>query len=408
MFSSILHPSLEVPNWNTGRFWLLRLGLYKLISPKYISDDWIWIVDHSVQIGKEKCFVILGIRMKDHPLQEDYLKHEDVEPIHIEIVEQSNAEIVFEQLESCIIKTGVPRAILSDNGSDIKGGVKLFCDKHKETDHFYDIKHMTSNILKRVLEKDEQYASFCTFASKVKNQLQQTDLACFAPVNQKSKARYMNIDELLNWANYILTILNNIDMAKDSEIKISNLKKELGENYDLNKLENKLGGLKDFKSKIQYWKELSAIMKTTVEFVRYEGYYTNCGKDLRKKLISDNPQTKAIIDDLLSLLNKESAKCGPSERMISSSEIIESVFGRQKQFEKQQCKSGFTVFILTIAASVSKTSSAIIEQALTTVSTKQLLDWKEKNIGKTLQSKKRRLINYIKNGTNMASERTEA
>ena len=42
----------------------MRLGYYKLHRTKTQSNDWIWIVDHSAQIGAEKCFVILGIRIR--------------------------------------------------------------------------------------------------------------------------------------------------------------------------------------------------------------------------------------------------------------------------------------------------------------------------------------------------------
>jgi len=46
------------PSWFTGRLWLLRLGYYKLTRPKEQSQDWVWIVDHTVQLGQEQCLVI--------------------------------------------------------------------------------------------------------------------------------------------------------------------------------------------------------------------------------------------------------------------------------------------------------------------------------------------------------------
>ena len=65
-----------VPHYTTVRFWLLRVGLHKLNRPKEQASDWVWIIDHSNQIGKEKCLVILGVRVsqlpqpgKDYPLR---------------------------------------------------------------------------------------------------------------------------------------------------------------------------------------------------------------------------------------------------------------------------------------------------------------------------------------------------
>ena len=31
------------------------------------ADDWVWIIDHTVQLGQEKCLLILGVRLRDLP-----------------------------------------------------------------------------------------------------------------------------------------------------------------------------------------------------------------------------------------------------------------------------------------------------------------------------------------------------
>ncbi len=36
------------------RLWLMRVGLYRLNCPKTIADDWMWIVDHTMQLGERK------------------------------------------------------------------------------------------------------------------------------------------------------------------------------------------------------------------------------------------------------------------------------------------------------------------------------------------------------------------
>jgi hypothetical protein len=58
---------VNMPSWYSIRLWLLKLGLFKLQQIKDIADDWIWIVDHSIQTGAEKCLVVLGIRAKNLP-----------------------------------------------------------------------------------------------------------------------------------------------------------------------------------------------------------------------------------------------------------------------------------------------------------------------------------------------------
>ena len=103
--------STSIPSWDSGRLWLMRIGLYKLNRPKPKADDWVWIIDFSIQLGKEKCLVILGVRQCDLPPEGQALRHEDMEPITLVPVEQANGTIVYQKLEEAAVKTGVPRAI---------------------------------------------------------------------------------------------------------------------------------------------------------------------------------------------------------------------------------------------------------------------------------------------------------
>ena len=60
---SVLQLPYKTPSWSSGRLWLLRLGSYKRSRPKAQADDGVWMVDHTVHIGQEKCFVIVGVRL---------------------------------------------------------------------------------------------------------------------------------------------------------------------------------------------------------------------------------------------------------------------------------------------------------------------------------------------------------
>ena len=113
---SVLQLPYATPSWYSGRLWLLRLGYYKLSRPKEQADDWVWIVDHTVQIGKEKCLVILGVRLSALADRDNCLSHEDVEPLSLLPVKQSNGDIVFQQLKETVAKTGVPRQIVGESG----------------------------------------------------------------------------------------------------------------------------------------------------------------------------------------------------------------------------------------------------------------------------------------------------
>ena len=77
------------------RLWLLRLGLYELNRPKQQADDWMWIVDHTLQMGDRKCLIIVGIRQSGWDAEDRVLSHEDVELIDLQPVTESNGKVVL-------------------------------------------------------------------------------------------------------------------------------------------------------------------------------------------------------------------------------------------------------------------------------------------------------------------------
>lgn len=59
-----------IPTADCGQLWLLRIGLYEVTRRKEFTDDRVWIVDHTVQIGTTKCLLIVGVRSRNrHPME---------------------------------------------------------------------------------------------------------------------------------------------------------------------------------------------------------------------------------------------------------------------------------------------------------------------------------------------------
>ena len=190
LINRLLGGEQEVPSPTSVRSWLLRIGLHQLQRPLEKAGDWVWIVDHTVQIGELKCLIIVGFRLGVWQQQEDRtLAYEDVELIGLWPVRTSTGEIVDEQLESAIARTGLPWLIISDDGRDLHRGLALFQGRHGEVVWIYDIKHKTASLLKRELEDDPVWTAFATRANQMKRQVHQTELAFCNSPQQRGKAR---------------------------------------------------------------------------------------------------------------------------------------------------------------------------------------------------------------------------
>ncbi len=353
------------PSWCAGRLWLLRLGYYKLMRPKVQAEDWVWIIDHTLQLGDDKCLVILGMRLCDLPSADGCLHHAEVEPIVLAPVKKSNGEVVYQQLEQAVSKTGVPREIISDHGADLNAGIEKFLQQHPQTSAVYDIKHKAAAVLKRELDQDVDWNRFTQFAAQARLQVQQTAMAALVPPNQKTKARYMNVEILVHWGQNLLAFFDT-----PQEIRQPTLDQEL--------LEKKLGWVTDFRSQLKDWGELFEMITAIESFIRHHGLYQEVHLELEKHLLPLQAQaerTQRLRCELMAFVSEQAAKVPPGEHWLASSEVIESVFGKMKRLEQDQSKNGFTSLLLGLCALVSTTTDEVIQQALETVPTKQIGIW---------------------------------
>jgi hypothetical protein len=81
LLAEVLGWCVPTPHWTTGRLWLLRLGHATLTMAKVHAEDWAWLIDHSVQIGQEKCLAIVGLRLRDLPPPGQCLSRTDLKLI---------------------------------------------------------------------------------------------------------------------------------------------------------------------------------------------------------------------------------------------------------------------------------------------------------------------------------------
>jgi hypothetical protein len=370
-----------VPHYTTVRWWLLRLGYHKLHRPKERADDWVWIIDHSNQIGQEKCLVILAVRVSQLPPPgENYpLGLDQMEPIELEPVTVSDKEVVYRQLEANVAKTGVPRAIIDDHGGDLAGGVELFRQAHPETIEIYDISHKAACLLKARLERDERWKAFAAQAGRTKCKIQQTEWAFLVPPGQRSKARFMNLGPLITWGVKTLAIL---DHPGPSVLQFGTKER----------LEEKLGWLRPFREPLKDWSEMERTIDVAVDFVRTQGLYRGAVKQLRKRLgeLSLGPTARDLGDDLRRFVASQARQVRRGERLPGCSEVIETSFGKFKSLEgEQQARGGFTSLLLGLAACVGERTREVVHEALQHTKTGKVVEWIKTKLGTTVGSKRR-------------------
>jgi hypothetical protein len=308
-------------------------------------------------------------------------------PVALLPVESSTQAIVHQQLEAVIAATGIiPAAILSDEGSDLSGGIDRFCLAHPETTRYRDLPHLAARLLKKRLEKNECWNAFIKQATQTKFETNQTELAFLVPPRLRSKARYMNLQSMLKWAEKVLTVLDDPRLVAPSLCSVD-------------RLNTKFGWLREYRQDLEVWSSWLALTDRALDIVRRRGYCSSTAADVKQALteISDTPETELLQHELLEIVDAESSKASAGRRMPGSTEILESSFGKLKEIEGDQSRSGFTSLILVWAALFGATTSEVIRQALTEVPVKLVNAWSRSSLGPTIHSKRTNLAYALRN-----------
>jgi hypothetical protein len=355
------------------RLWLLRLGLYQLRAPQQQAEDWMWIIDHTMQLGERKCLIIVGIRQSAWDAEDRCLSHEDVQLIDLQPVTTSTGEVVYQQLEAATAKTGVPRVIVSDDGRDLHKGINRFLDAHGDTVWMYDIKHKTACLLKHELDKDRSWQAFVSEVNRFKQRVCVTPLACLLPPQQRGKARYLNIDVLVGWAEQKLALLDLPDVQSMAGL-------------DPTVVEEKLGWLRTFASEVRRWREVMEVIECTEHYVRHRGIHPNAGEELAALLPNPTSETACKLRmRLLEFVESEAQQAREGECLLGSSEVLESIIGKFKHLAGERGQHGLTGMVLSIGALVGHVTVEAAQAALETVTCQDVWDWCRSHLGPTVQ-----------------------
>ena len=347
----------RTPSVETCIQWELKFGLYKLMQPRAIANDWIWIVDHFTCKGHYKCFVVFGVRMSDVLWREDMTLHsEDVVTLGIVPMEVSNGNTVKIQLEQILRDSGgvPPLAIIGDHGSDLYCGCRHFLEVCPEVILVHDIIHKIALAYERLLFDDTAWTTFIQACASCRKRLLLTKSADLAPPNQRSKSRFHNIDVLVDWAD-----------------------KFLNEAKSVGRLPSELEWLKSFSEEVDYWKELVQIGRITRDMIRQHGLQHDSYMQLSNRLIYLQlcPRAHDFACMAIDMIEEETVKLEPGMCIIGSSEIIESMFGCYKHvIGKGPKKMGR--LLLTIASRTGAApTEALVKKAFETVKEKNVCDW---------------------------------
>jgi hypothetical protein len=393
IFFQWLEAEVAIPAYQTVGTWMQRLGLARQAGAGH-ADGGVWLVDHSNQIGKEKVLVVL--RVRERRAGAGALCQAEVEVLTVEPRESWKREDVLEVYLALAEKYGVPRAIASDGAPELQEPIALLGERLTETTAkkqpktagkrpakplaLRDPKHFLANQLEALLTRDPAWQEFSKLVGSTRSAVQQTELAHFTPPAFKTKARFMNLERTLHWANAVLWHWDHPDSESRRDISPE-------------RMEAKLGWLRQFAPNLREWQACQEVVSTALTFLNERGLFRGAAEQLQKLIAKyrQHALCKQLIPALLKFVQGYEDQLQRGERLPMSTEILESCFAKYKQLEQQHSKSGFTSLLLTFPVLNRPTTAAEITASMPSVKTKDVQAWQQQNLPATLNSRRQLL-----------------
>ena len=336
--------------------------------------------------------VVLRVRGKFRPGRA--LRLCDVEVIGIIPKENWNAEKVGQVYQELAKIYGKPKRILGDGAPELRDGLKFLRKNGVKTLYLRDLKHFLANRLEAHLQKDEKFTSFLKQVGSTRFLIQQTELSHLSPRTPKQKARFMNLQPVLDWASMALWQLDHPQAQGRSGISEE-------------RMQQKLGWLTDYRTELKVWHDCQKVVSLGVKFAAEQGIYRGAAADFENQ-VTEFAKTgirKEIITETVTFLREQEQGLKRDERFPFSSEPIESAFGRYKQFEGQHSKGGFTTLLPIFATLLREATPESISRDLKNVKNKDVQAWTKANLSTTLASKRQTAYREYRASINIPKKR---
>ncbi|RKZ39767.1 MAG: hypothetical protein DRR00_33050 [Candidatus Parabeggiatoa sp. nov. 3] len=374
------------PNFTSVINWTLRLGLGLLKQVKTISEPWVAIIDHSIDIGTKKVLVVLRVPVEALSKRGSAIQLQDCECIGLSVSEKVTGETISPELEKIFTQAGNPVAIIKDTDATLNKGVRLCSEKQeKPIPIIDDIGHAMANALKAQFEKTASYKRFNALLSYGAKCLRQTDLAFITPPKLRSKGRFLRHRKLGKWGTKMLNVFAVKGRASKGSM--------------LDRIRNAFPDLIKSRSFIEYFALTTKIVSEVMKILKNKGLnkatYKQC-YDLSKKL----PRNSFVAKCLQAWLKRNIEVHKPlriSKPLIVSSDIIESLFGKFKYAIERSPQSDMNRTVLLIPALCGNLDGEIITQALNQASCSDLDTWEKDNIPYTIRKRRQAFFSQDEN-----------
>jgi hypothetical protein len=355
---------------------MMLIGFWMIEKRRLLVDDWLWMIDFSASVGKDKVLAVLGIRQRDLLEKRGALELADMDVLHIQPMKETTNTAVINELDCCVERFGTPKQVISDRGSDVKKASEGFTKQSNQTRVNFDFKHKAACLLKGELKKDPRWNEYITRMNRCRDEVQQTEISPLKPCRLKQKARYMNLEPIGRWFKKAKAWL-----IVDCQDELEELCNNRGD-----KAREKLEWIYDYTQDMDQWNEYLTVCESLSKEVAIEHLHSELPNILQQKIDElqlVDQRSIQFADKLIQFSTEQCQGLQPGDKYLSSTEILECLFGQGKVIQKDQSKCGMTGLILTHALQAGNSIQKYTHQAMKETKIAEVREWVKKNFGET-------------------------
>lgn len=332
------------------------------------ADDWIIMIDESVEFGNHKLLLILGVR-ESHIDFSRPLNYSDVFCLKLLASDSWTGEQIRVIINDLTLEIGEIKYAVADMGNAIKKSLQL-----DSIPHVHDINHKFSWFIKQLLKDDDEFKAYCKKLAHLRGSMPLSKLAYLLPPQQRVNSRYMNLKPIFDWG---MSVLNAIELGRLSVLEKEKLVPIVAQHKKL----------------IQQIAELIRISNKAQEIVKTNGLSEKTKRECML-LFAENTEDRIVrFKAMIDMYFCETQSIVKStDKILCSSDILESSFGKYKNYISKNKSVGITDLSLSIPAFCGKRKNEDIRHAMEKIKTKKIKEWSESYLGESITSKRNKVL----------------
>lgn len=371
VLSIILGLELFSPSINTIRNWELKLGYHQIKKGKPKKGDWVLIIDESVMVGQQKILVLLGVNLKVYQFGKP-LDFSDIEVLGLRVGTSCKSPDICKCIEQIIKRNYSIKYVVSDNGLNIVKALKMSGLQHIE-----DCTHAIGLLIEKRYKNDAIFQQFSKRSAFFKRQISMSKYAAMMPPIQRSKARFLNLSSIVEWANKVLKLAQHYQNQTVHQEAFERIEWIL-----------------EYESLIKDILVHYQLMNQILKVLKVEGLGSQ-SKEKCQEILSNSLAAEEFKEAIEKYLIRNAQGLDKEKRRICNSDIIESMFGSFKNKMSSNKNIGFTESVLTIANTNKNLEKNRIKQSMQEVKMLDIQHWAKENLKPSLLKQKKELFKNV-------------